>query len=225
MVTLFHNTICPFSRKIRLIMYEKNFSVDLVEEYPWQRRIDFLMLNPAGEVPVLVGDAGVIAGHYPLSEWLEEKGGALSLLSTSALERAEIRRVTSWFDDKFYSEVGEALLYEKITRRFMTAPECNIPPNMEIIRAALYNLKTHMKYIEYLLQERDWLGGNHYSLADITAAAHLSCLDYIGEIYWKDWSIARDWYARIKSRPSFRPILKDRITTLKASHHYTNLDF
>ena len=225
MATLFHNPFCPFSRKIRLILGEKKFSVNLVEEQPWKKRLDFLMINPSGELPVLEQDNTIIAGHYALSEWLEENGGYLNLLPNSILERAEIRRLTDWFDNKFYKEVGEIIIYEKITRRFMGKPEERGTPNMDNIRIGLHNLKMHMDYIHYLLNQRDWLGGNHLSLADITAAAHLSCLDYTGEIAWKNWADAKAWYARIKSRPSFRPILKDRIQGLRISAHYTNLDF
>ena len=88
MATLFHQPICPFSRKIRLILAEKKFAVEYVEERPWERRLDFLMLNPSGEVPVLVGEAGTVSGHYAISEWLEEKRGATPLLPSSGLARA-----------------------------------------------------------------------------------------------------------------------------------------
>ena len=119
MASLFHQPICPFSRKVRLVLGEKKFAVEFVEERPWERRLDFLMLNPSGEVPVLVGDAGTIAGHYAITEWLEEKGGALPLMPSGGLARAEVRRLIAWFDDKFYGEVGRLITYEKIDRRFM----------------------------------------------------------------------------------------------------------
>ena len=77
MATLFHQPICPFSRKIRLILAEKKFAVEYVEERPWERRLDFLMLNPSGEVPVLVGDAGL---YRPLCHLgMAKKGGATPL--------------------------------------------------------------------------------------------------------------------------------------------------
>ncbi|MEC8098589.1 MAG: glutathione S-transferase family protein, partial [Pseudomonadota bacterium] len=109
MASLFHQPICPFSRKVRLVLGEKKFAVEFVEERPWERRLDFLMLNPSGEVPVLVGDAGTIVGHYAITEWLEEKGGALPLMPSGGLPRAEVRRLIAWFDDKFYGEVGRLI--------------------------------------------------------------------------------------------------------------------
>ena len=45
------------------------------------------------------------------------------------------------------------------------------------------------------------------------------------ELEWHQLSDARDWYMRIKSRPAFRPLLKDRIRGLAPSAHYADLDF
>ena len=225
MTSLFHQPVCPFSRKVRLMLGEKKFSVEFVEERPWERRLDFLMLNPSGEVPVLVGEAGTIAGHYAICEWLEEKGGALQLLPQSGLARAEVRRLTAWFDDKFFNEVGRLITYEKIDRRFAGLEDGGGGPDMPTVRAGLHNLNLHLEYLTYLLQQRDWLAGNDLSMADLTAAAHLSCLDYTGDVPWKLWPVVRDFYARIKSRPSFRPLLADHVAGMRPPPYYADLDF
>ena len=225
MATLFHQPLCPFSRKIRLMLLEKKFAVEYVEERPWERRLDFLMLNPSGEVPVLVGEAGTIAGHYAIMEWLEEKSEATPLLPNGGLARAETRRLVAWFDDKFDSEVGKLVSYEKIDRRFIGAEDGGGAPDMERVRVGLHNLNLHLDYITHLLARQDWLAGAQMSVADLTAAAHLSCLDYTGDVLWKNWSLARDWYAKLKSRPSFRPLLADNVAGIRPPPYYTDLDF
>ena len=149
----------------------------------------------------------------------------MALLPEGGLERAEVRRIISWFDDKFHQEVGSLLMYEKIEKRFRPHQEGGGTPNMEVIRVALANLKIHLSYIAHLLEKRDWLASHSLTLADLTAAAHLSCLDYTGDINWREWETVRDWYAKIKSRPSFRPLLADHTAKLPASRHYTDLDF
>jgi glutathione S-transferase len=63
------------------------------------------------------------------------------------------------------------------------------------------------------------------SLADVAAAAHLSCIDYIGDVPWEAYELAKNWYARIKSRPSFRSILADHIAGMPPPKHYADLDF
>ena len=225
MPSLFHQPVWPFSRKIRLMLGEKKFAVEFVEERPWERRLDFLMLNPSGEVPVLVGEAGTISGHYAISEWLEEKGGAITLMPTSGLLRAEVRRVTAWFDDKFHHEVGRLITHEKIDRRFKSDSDGGGGPDMATVRVGLHNLNLHMEYLSHLLDERDWLAGNALSMADLTAAAHLSCLDFTGDVPWKAWPGVRDWYAKLKSRPSFRPLLADHVAGMRPPPYYTDLDF
>ncbi len=225
MASLFHQPICPFSRKVRLMLGEKKFAVEFVEERPWERRLDFLMLNPSGEVPVLVGDAGTIAGHYAITEWLEEKGGALPLMPSGGLARAEVRRLIAWFDDKFYGEVSRLITYEKIDRRFMGDRAGGGGPDMETVRTGLHNLGLHMEYLTYLLEQRSWLAGGDITIADLTAGAHLSCLDFTGDVPWQSWPVVRDWYARIKSRPSFRPLLADTVAGMRPPAYYIDLDF
>ena len=55
------------------------------------------------------------------------------------------------------------------------------------------------------------------SLADLAAAGHLSTLDFCGDVDWAAVPAAHDWYARMKSRPSFRPILADRVAGVDAT--------
>ncbi len=98
-------------------------------------------------------------------------------------------------------------------------------PDTSVLRASKTNLGYHLEYVSYLAERRRWLAGAEFSLADIAAAAHLSAIDYLGDIPWDDHPQARDWYARVKSRPSFRPILADLIPGAPPPKHYADLDF
>ncbi|MCK5425141.1 MAG: glutathione S-transferase family protein [Emcibacter sp.] len=219
---LYHYWFSPASRAIRIAMVEKDIEFDMALELPWARRHDFLALNPAGTVPVMVQDYGlVLSGGYAIREYLEESSPDVPLLGKTAAERGEIRRLIDWFEVKFNEEVTALLITEKVMKRFLKlgVPEANN------IRCAAMNIKQHLKYIEYLAERRNWLGGDNISYADITAAAHLSCIDYLGDVPWENFEGAKDWYARIKSRPSFRPLLKDLIAGLPPVPHYKNLDF
>ncbi len=219
---LYHYWFSPFSRAIRIAMTEKHVDFELTLELPWARRREFLALNPAGSLPVVVRENGlVLSGAYAIREYLEETGPEVPLLGRTPDERAEVRRLIEWFDVKFNEEVTALLVTEKVMKRFLKlgVPEAG---NM---RCAAINIKQHLKYIEYLAERRNWLGGQELSYADIAAAAHLSCIDYLGDVPWSDFEGARDWYARIKSRPSFRPLLKDLIAGLPPASHYKNLDF
>ncbi len=219
---LYHYWFSPFSRAIRIALMEKNVEFELVLELPWARRQEFLALNPAGTVPVMVIEGGLaLSGSYAIREYLEETNSDNPLLGETAPARAEIRRLIDWFDVKFNEEVTSLLITEKIMKRFLKLGV----PEASNIRCASINLKQHLKYIEYLAERRNWLGGDGLSHADITAASHLSCIDYLGDVPWEDFPGAKDWYARIKSRPSFRPLLNDLIAGLPPVPHYKNLDF
>ena len=222
MPSLLHLPLDPFSRKIRIVLGEKKITASLAVEPIWERRHEFLSINPAGTVPVFIEDDGTtISTSQAIAEYLEETSTEPALIFGTALQRAEIRRLCNWFDVKFNTEVTEYLLGEKIMKRFLGLGE----PSSETIRAGYANIDTHLGYIEYLAEQRAWLAGDNFSLADITAASHISCIDYLGDIAWEDYQQAKQWYARIKSRPSFRPLLQDLIPGTRPPAHYKNLDF
>lgn len=227
MRTLYHLWLCPFARKVRIVLAEKKLPFELELEKVWERRDEFLALNPAGEVPVLI-EAGeddepprVFADSVAICEYLEETAPAPALLGDTTPERAEIRRLTAWFDLKFQREVTLNLVDEKINKRFLGLGA----PSSSAIRAGHANIATHLAYIEYLIERRNWLASETFSMADVSAAAQMSCVDYVGDVPWEDFPEARSWYARVKSRPSLRPILADHIPGIPPPKHYANPDF
>jgi glutathione S-transferase len=227
MPKLLHFTLDPYSRRIRLALAEYGEASALTEERPWAPSQNLFDLNPSGILPVLVEESGLaICGIEALSEYLEEtRGSRFSLLQGSALQRAEIRRLVAWFDVKFYTEVTEPLISEKVVRRFLSAEQGGGAPDMGRVRLALQKLKTHLDYLSYLVEERSWLAGDEISLADLAAAAHLSAVDYLGDLPWAEHAVVKSWYQRIKSRPSFRVVLQDSVAAMPPSASYADLDF
>jgi glutathione S-transferase len=221
MRVLYHSLLSAASRKVRVALAEKNLDFTMKAEKPWERRPEFLALNPAGEVPVLIDNDDVLAGTEAIVEYLDEVYRDKMLIGINPLDRAEVRRLVAWFDDKMNREVTENLVGEKIMKRRIGEGQ----PNSQAIRAGHANLPHHLDYIGYLVDRRRWLAGEYFSIADITAAAHLSTLDYLGDVPWEQNDLAREWYARIKSRPSFRAILADHVPGLSPPKHYADLDF
>ena len=222
MKRLFHLPLSPFSRKVRLVISEKKIAgVDLVEERTWERRRDFLLLNPAGRVPVLQLGQVTLSESSAIVEYLEEVHPEPALLPRTPAGRAEARRLSAWFDEKFYREVTYNLLHERVTKKLMKSGH----PDGARIRAGATNIRHHLDYMTWLLERRHWLAGESLTLADFAAAAHLSCLDYINDVDWARSGVVKDWYARIKSRPAFRPLLSDAVPGLTPPPQYTDLDF
>jgi glutathione S-transferase len=222
MRTLYHLWLSPTCRKVRIILAEKGLEFDMKVEKTWERRHEYLALDPTGEVPVLVEEDGtVIADAVAVVEYLEERYPEPTMLGRGPGVRAEVRRLSQWFDRKFNIEVTENIVGEKIMKRFLGLGE----PDSNSIRAGATNIHIHLEYIGWLIERRRWLASDDLSLADIAAAAHLSAIDYLGDVPWDDHIAAKDWYARIKSRPSFRSILGDHIPGCPPPPHYADLDF
>jgi len=219
---LHHLPLSPYSRKVRLALAEKRIAFELRVEKVWERRPEFLQLNPAGAVPVLVEENGlVIADSYAICEYLDEAYPDVPLIGRTLAERAEVRRLLSWFDNLFGQEVSRNLLWERHLKRQLGHGN----PDGAAIRAGYANLKAHLDVIGWLAERRAWLAGQQLSLADFAAAAHLSALDYVNDVDWSHNLAARDWYSRVKSRPSFRALLADRISGMDPPKHYVDLDF
>ena len=222
MRTLFHLWLHPFSRKVRIVLAEKDLEFELQIEKVWERRTEFLALNPAGDVPVLVEQDGTtLANSQVICEYLEEVYPEQNLLGHDPVQRAETRRLVSWFDVKFNREVTDNLVGEKLMKRLLQMGE----PHGPSIRAGHANIHYHLDYIGFLTEKRKWLAGDNFSLADITAAAHLSAIDYIGDVPWEEHEAAREWYTKVKSRKSFKPLLEDRIPGFTPAGHYEDVDF
>src|ERR1700728_4836865 len=228
MLTLFHHPFCPHSRFVRLALEEFTLSPRLVEVRPCERREDFLVLNPAGATPVLV-EEGVppVPGAAIIAEYLDETRGNklahLRLLPVDVGGRIEVRRLMSWFNDKFFEEVSGPIVMERVYKRFIPSGQGGGPPDTETLRAARSNIKYHLAYIGWLVRTRDWLAGDSLTYADLAAAAHLSAADYLGDVPWDEDETAKAWYARIKSRPAFRVLLAETLAGLPPSPSYANL--
>ncbi len=219
---LYHLPLSPYSRKIRLVLSERRLPFELKLEKVWERRPAYLQLNPAGTVPTLVEESGlVIPDSGVICEYLEEAYPDTALMGRTLAERVEVRRVVAWLDGQFAAEVTRNLIGEKFMKRLFGRGG----PDATALRAGYANLKIHLQYVGWLAETRKWLAGSSLSLADFAAAGHLSALDFAGEVDWSVSVAAREWYARMKSRPCFRPLLLDRVAGIEPPKHYADLDF
>lgn len=230
MLTLFHHPLFAACRFVRLAFGEYGEELSLIEERPWARRPEFLSLNPAATLPVLLaeGDEPVV-GATVIAEYIDETRGALKrdrrLMAENPLARAEIRRLVDWYLLKTEADVTKHLVRERALKPQMPSDQGGGSPNSTAIRAARANVRQHMKYTNWLAGTRNWLAGPRLTYADLAGAATISILDYLGEIDWSESPAAKEWYTRMKSRPSFRPLLADRVRGLSPVSHYADLDF
>ena len=219
---LYQFPLCPFSRKLRLLMSEKGIGFELHRENPWEGRDEFLAFNPAGRTPVLHDPtrALTLCDSRAICEYLEETVDKAPMISGNAAQRAEIRRLVALFDESFYADVTEPLLHERMKKRLVLRQS----PDSNRLRETMRLAHIHLDYIDYLVDTRPWLAGPDMSLADLAAAAQISVVDYLGGVDWSGHDQAREWYSVFKSRPSFRPLLTDRMEVIQPPEHYADVN-
>jgi glutathione S-transferase len=218
---LYHVALSPFCRKVRLTLAEKRIEVELIEERYWERGTEFLRRNPAGKVPVIKLDGKTMSESQAICEHLEETVPTPPLMPRDPGARYEVRRLCAWFDDKFNEDVTRKVMGERVWKKVMKLGY----PDSKTVKAGLGAIKYHLDYMGWLLDQRRWLAGDVMTLADFTAAAHLSCLDYISDVDWDRSANVKDWYAKIKSRPAFRSLLADQLPGMPPAPQYAELDF
>ena len=214
--------LCPFSRKLRLLMGEKGIPFELWRENPWEGTEDFLALNPAGRTPVLHDPYKrvTLCDSQAICEYFEETVERSPMINGTATGRAEIRRLVALFDENFYFDVTAPLLHERMKKRLVLRQ----PPDSKALREAMKMAHGHLDYIDWLIDNRPWLAGSTMSLADLAAAAQISVADYLGGIDWKGHEQTLGWYSVFKSRPSFRPLLTERMEVIQPPKHYSEID-
>ena len=222
---LLHHQLDPASRLIRLMCAEYGVEVELEEIKPWARDPHFLEVNPAATVPILLDSGeppvvGVLAAIHAIEERYSPSAIA-GLFPAKSSDRAEMWRLLEWSLSKFNDEVTRYIIEEKIVKRDRKGGT----PDPAVLRVAKANLVEHMHYFNWVFSTRHWIAGDSMTLADFALAAHLSSLDYLGDMHWETAGETRDWYARIKSRPAFRTLLNDRVAGMPAHQGYVDLDF
>lgn len=224
MTRLLQYRLDPASRLIRLVFAEYGVTAELEDIKPWARDSRLLDINPAGTVPILVepGEPPIVSTlavlHAVEDRYAPEN--VPGLVPVEPRDRAEMWRLLEWVLLKLNDEVTRYVLEEKIVKRDQRGV-----PEPGVLRAAKANLGEHLLYFNWLFASRQWMAGPTMTLADFALAAHLSSLDYLGDVLWDSAPETRQWYARIKSRPAFRPLLGDRVPGMSPSKGYADLDF
>jgi glutathione S-transferase len=222
MYILYHYPLCPLSRQIRFLLLEKKIEFESVIENYWQKSNSFPEVSPASGIPILSTESGAISDANAIYEYIEESHkDERNLLGNDYIARANSRRIATCFNGSFFHLVSKPVIMQRI----VSFTNNSAAPNSAVIRQTREDVKYFIDYIAYLLKKNQYLSGRELSMADIVAASHLSVLDYFGDVPWEFNIHTKEWYSIIKSRPSFKSFLKDRISGFPPAKHYDVLDF
>jgi len=211
---LIHLIMSPSSRLVRLALGEKRLACELTAAE-----------DPLAHLPVFVDEDGTTAvGLWAIVDHLESEHPDVPLVPADAPARGDALRLLDWIMGNFHEQVTKRVVFEKASQAH-TGSVTRRPPNMDTVRAGRDALKATLQRLSNIADTRGFIAGRDISLADLALAAHLSALDYYGEIAWAEFPQLADWYVRMKSRPSFRSLLGDRVPGQPPVPHYSELDF
>ena len=211
---LIHLTLSPSCRLARLMVGEKRIACDPVIAEDFKNAM-----------PIFVDMDGTQAeGVWAILDHLEQHYPDYPLAPADDVARRQCLRWVDWAMGPFHERVTQRIVYEKAAPKY-TGAGFSRAPDMNVIRAGREELKLALAAIGKAAETNGNLACRETTLGDLAVAAHLSTLDYFGEVLWNDFPTANEWYVRMKSRPSFRSILADRVPGQPPVMHYAELDF
>jgi glutathione S-transferase len=211
---LTHLVLSPPSRFARLLVAEKRLAYD-----PAAPEDSLVHLPVFTEL-----DGSRYEGMWAIVDHLEGSYEDHPMTPTDDAARAETLRLLDWAMGPLFESVTRKIVFEKGAQRF-TGTVTRSAPDMNVIRTGREALKPILTMLGALAEQRGYLAGRDCTLADLAVAAHLSALDYFGEVNWADYPPTAEWYMRMKSRPAFRSLLADKVPGQPPVTHYAELDF
>ena len=211
---LIHLTLAPASRLARLMVGEKRLACDPV-----------VSDDPNCHLPIFLElDGSRCEGLWAIVDHLEGTYPEHPLTPEEPQQRAEVLRWLDWAMGMFHEQVTRRVVFEKAGPRHTGAP-ARSAPDMNTIRQGREALRVCLKAIGHAAESNGNIASRECSLADLAIAAHLSALDYFGEVPWAEYPTTAEWFVRMKSRPSFRSLLSDRVPGQPPTATYAELDF
>ena len=175
-------------------------------------------------LPLLVDQDGTrCEGLWAIVDHLEGAYPEHPLMPEDARARADALRLLDWAMGPFQEAVTRKIVFEKASQRFTGTP-IHRAPDMQIVRNGREALGSALTMLGRLGEQNGYLACRDCTLGDLAVAAHISAIDYFGEVPWADYPIAAEWYVKMKSRPSFRTLLADRVPGQPPVSHYAELD-
>jgi len=205
--------LSPPSRFVRLMLAEKRLPCDCPAPE-----------DPSEHLPILVDTDGTrIVGLWAIVDHLENTYPEHPLVPEDAAIRGESLRLLDWAMGPLHDTVTKRIVYERASQRY-TGATARRAPDMDIVRQGREALKVALAAIGSSAEQHGYLAARDCTLGDLAVAAHVSAVDYFGEVPWAEFPAAAEWYMRMKSRPCFRPLLADRVPGQPPVSHYADLD-
>ena len=193
MLTLYHEPISFNSRRVWITLLEKSLEFELVELKldGDQFQPDFIALNPFHHIPVLVDDGFRVIESLAILDYLEAKYPNPIMLPTEAQQLAIARMVEMVITNEFNPAISP--LFMQLL---------GIEGDESELKEARARLATGLSFLENLLGNSSYYGGDRLSLADIFAGTVISSLHYF-QVSLDNYPLLNAWCKRLEQRPAW----------------------
>jgi glutathione S-transferase len=236
MLELYHSVNSVCAQKVRIVLAEKNLEY---EEHLMTLRGDqfdpaYMKLNPNGVVPTLVHDGRPVIESSVILYYLDEAFPNPPLMPKGLHQRALVRQFNKIVDE--YVHVSCMILTfgtafrpwfaglsgEDIEKRLAKSPlkqrteyKRDVALNgldSKYVKDAIGHHEKLLRMMDGALESGEYLAGS-FSLADTAVIPYILRLDLLRlKNLWRQLPRIEAWYQRMRSRPSVKKELLDRMT-------------
>ena len=209
MITLYDCKTAPSPRRTRMFLAEKNIDYKNIQvdlKNGEQMGEAFRKINPGATVPALITEDGaVLTEKAGIAVYPEALHPDPPLLGTTPMQKADIATWNWRCEMGGLMSVAEALRNSSpnMKDRALPGPR-NVAQIPELAERGKMKLGWFFKTLNRQLSVNEYIAGDSYSVADITATITVDFAEWVKVYPEEDQTHLRAWHARMKERPSYK---------------------
>ncbi len=191
-MTLFSDPHCPQSHRTRIVLAEKDITVDVVHIDPNNKPEDLLDVNPYNSVPTLIDRELVLYDARVIMEYLDERFPHPPLMPVDPVSRSKSRLALFHIEKDWYAPLNE--IYSR---------------DASVANAAKKALQESILSTAEVFSAKPYFLSDEFSLVDCSIAPILWRLPYFGIKLGVTAKPIMQYAERVFDRPSFRSSLSE----------------
>ncbi|HWK69379.1 MAG: glutathione S-transferase N-terminal domain-containing protein [Burkholderiaceae bacterium] len=189
MMVLYSGTTCPFSQRCRFVLFEKGMDFEIRDIDLYNKPEDIAVMNPYGQVPILVERDLVLYESNIINEYIDERFPHPQLMPADPVMRARTRLFLYNFEKELFVHVS---VLEDRSSTDTRAQD-----------VARQNIRDRLAQLAPLLLKNKYMLGEEFSMLDVAVAPLLWRLDHYGIELPKNAAPIQKYAERIFSRPAY----------------------
>ncbi|MDP2805791.1 MAG: glutathione S-transferase N-terminal domain-containing protein [Gallionellaceae bacterium] len=186
MMTLYSGTICPYSHRCRIVLFEKGMDFQVIDVDVFNKPEDLAVMNPYNKVPVLVERDLILYEANIINEYIDERFPHPQLMPADPVMRARARLFLHRFEQELFCHIDGL--------------ESGVVKTVEKARIAV---RENLTQIAPVFTKQKFMLGDEFSMLDVAIAPLLWRLDHYGIQLDKDAAPLMKYAERLFSRPAY----------------------